>query len=90
MLYADWQSTTRNLVDRLIPSAYTSRVTSPAVCLTSPLNPMTGVTLHVRVLSSSPRSWYAVRKMMLLEEPLSINILFTRQFAMVRETTRAS
>ena len=58
--------------------------------MTSPLNPMSGVTLRVRVLSSSPRSWYAVWKIMLLELPLSTSILFTKQFATVREITRAS
>ena len=89
-LYADWQSTTRSLVDMLTPSAYTGRITSPAVFLTSPLNPMSGVTLRVRVLSSSPRSWYAVWKIMLLELPLSTSILFTKQFATVREIIRAS
>ncbi|KAF2578986.1 hypothetical protein F2Q68_00005014 [Brassica cretica] len=71
-------------------SAYTGRIASPAVCLTSPLNPMSGVTLRVRVLSSSPRSWYAVWKIMLLELPLSTSILFTKQFATMREITRAS
>ena len=90
MFYADWQSTTRNLVDRLIPSEYTGRTTSLAVCLTSPLNPMGGVTLRVRVFSSNPRFWYAVRKMILLEDPLSTSFLFTKQFTMVRETTTAS
>ncbi|KAF2532844.1 hypothetical protein F2Q70_00030529 [Brassica cretica] len=74
----------------LTPSAYTGRITYLAVCLTSPLNPMSGVTLRVRVLSSSPRSWYAVWKMMLLELPLSTSILFTKQFDTVREITRAS
>ena len=90
MLYADWQSTTRNLVDILTPSAYTERITSLEGCLTLPLNPMSGVTLRVRVLSSSPRSWYAIWKIMLLELPLSTRILFTKQFATVREITRAS
>ena len=61
----------------------TGRITSPGVCLPSPLNPMSGVTLRVRVFSSNPRSWYAVRKMILLET-LSTSILFTKQFAMVR------
>ncbi|KAF3568112.1 hypothetical protein DY000_02013402 [Brassica cretica] len=74
----------------LTPSAYTGRITTPAVCLTSPLKPMSGVTLRVRVFSSSPRSWYAIWKIMLLELPLSTSILFTNQFATVREITRAS
>ncbi|WZZ61274.1 hypothetical protein YC2023_061381 [Brassica napus] len=90
MLNADWQSTTRNLVDILTPSAYTGRIASLAVCLTSPLNPMSGVTLHVWVLSSRNRSWYAIWKIMLLDLPLSTSILFTKQFATVREITRAS
>ncbi|KAF2545474.1 hypothetical protein F2Q70_00023130 [Brassica cretica] len=51
---------------------------------------MRGVTFRVRVLSSSPRSWYAVWKIMLLELPLSTSILFTKQFATVREITRSS
>ncbi|KAF3539519.1 hypothetical protein F2Q69_00021673 [Brassica cretica] len=37
-----------------------------------------------------PRSLYAVRKIILLELPLSTSILFTKQFATVSEITRAS
>ncbi|KAF3513134.1 hypothetical protein F2Q69_00005726 [Brassica cretica] len=65
------------------------RVTSPAVCLTSPLNPMSGVILRVRALSSSPRSLYAAWKMMLPGLPLSTSILLTRQFATVSGTCPA-
>ncbi|KAF3539150.1 hypothetical protein F2Q69_00021390 [Brassica cretica] len=55
MLYEDMQSMTRNSVDKLIPSAYTGRITSPKVCLTSPLNPISGVIFRVNAFSSSPR-----------------------------------
>ncbi|KAF2561162.1 hypothetical protein F2Q70_00017090 [Brassica cretica] len=51
------QSTTRNLVAVLTPSAYTRRMTSPVVYLTSPLNPTSGVTFRVRAFSSSPKSF---------------------------------
>ncbi|KAF2557702.1 hypothetical protein F2Q68_00016354 [Brassica cretica] len=55
-----------------------------------PLNPMSGVILRVRALSSSPRSLYVAWKMMLPKLPLSTSILFTRQFAAVSDMTKAS
>ena len=58
--------------------------------ITSPLNPIWGVILRVWALSSCPRSLYAAWKMMLPELPLSTSILFTMQFAIVSEITRAS
>ncbi|VVB11930.1 unnamed protein product [Arabis nemorensis] len=60
------------------------------VCFTSPLNPTNGV--DFRVSSSSLKSSPArvCMKRMFVEVPLSINILFIKQLAIVRDITSAS
>lgn len=60
------------------------------VCLTLPLNLISGMTFQVMASFSSPRSVQASRNMILLELTFSTSILFTKQCTTVRDTTRGS
>lgn len=89
-LKLDDPSSTQKLMYLLTHLVLNGSLISPIVCFVSPLKSTNTIACLAILVSSTCISFNMQAYIMLTEEPLSIDILLIRQFAMLREMTKAS